>query len=101
MKSEVANTILAQLGGTGPLTAMIGAYNFMASAESLSFRFKSAATNKSNYVDIALDSSDTYTVKFYHMNRRFDVTKCGETSMIYADVLRKHIEDATGLRLSL
>ncbi len=61
----VANTILAQLGGGGRLTAMIGATNFLGSANSLQFRFAAPATNGANSVRIVLDASDTYTVEFY------------------------------------
>jgi len=37
----IANTILAQLGGTGRLSAMLGAHSFIGSADNaLTFKFK-------------------------------------------------------------
>lgn len=100
---SIANTIIEQLGGKGPLEAMIGAKNFLTAPDQLSFRFGKGATNRANFCEITLDANDTYTVRFARIGRapRFNVTECGKTSMVYADSLRKHFEQATGFYLSL
>jgi hypothetical protein len=99
----VANTILAQLGGGGRLSAMIGATNFLGSANSLQFRFAAPATNGANSVRIVLDASDTYTVEFYKIGHapKVECTKINSVSFVYDDQLVPVIESETGLRLSL
>ena len=101
--SSVADTILQQLGGQGPLVAMISAKTFLVDESSLSFRFSGKSKNGANYAKITLDPNDTYTVRFVKIGRapQFDVTECGSTSMVYADSLREHFERATGFYLSL
>lgn len=99
----VAETIIEQLGGKGPLTAMIGVKHFIADEKSVQIRFGGGAINKANSCIITLNDDDTYTVRFAKVGRapRFDVTECGTTSMVYADSLRKHFENTTGFYLSL
>lgn len=99
----VANTILAQLGGGGRLTAMIGAEEFFGDAKSLKFRFAAPAKNGANLVRVQLDASDTYTVEFYKIGRAptFECNKINSISFVYDDQLVPVIESETGLRLSL
>ena len=99
----VANTILAQLGGGGRLTAMIGAKDFLGDANSLKFRFAAPAKNGANLVRVQLDASDTYTVEFYKIGRApaFECSKINSISFVYDDQLVPVIESETGLRLSL
>lgn len=98
--NQVAETILAQIGGTRRLCAMIGAYNFVGSENSVSFRFKTRAANGSNGIRIELDPSDTYTVEFISVRGTSRKVK-GSFSDIYCDVLKSLIERETGLYLSL
>ena len=44
----VANTILAQLGGAGRLTSMIGAHSFVGDEKSLTFKYRARAEDGSN-----------------------------------------------------
>jgi len=97
---EVANTILAQMGGTGRLSAMLGASSFFGTEDTASFRFKARARNKSNMVKVRLDPSDTYTVEFWTV-RGGKATKRSAHSDIYADGLKTLFTDETGLYLSL
>lgn len=99
----VANTILAQLGGGGRLTAMIGAQNFLGDATSLKFQFAAPAKNGANLVRIQLDPSDTYTVEFYKIGRapKSECEKINSLSFVYDDQLVPVIESETGLRLTL
>jgi hypothetical protein len=97
----VANTILAQLGGSGRLVQMIGAKHFVGSANALTFQFAGrGARNQSNCIRITLDPWDTYTVEFLSC-RGVKVTPKGTFTDIYADGLRELIEHETGLYLSL
>ena len=97
----VATTILSQLaGGTGRLSMMIGAYGFVGSDNSITFRFKARAKNGSNAFRVVLDPSDTYTVEFISV--RGSSRKVKESfSDIYADSLTTLFERKTGLYLSL
>lgn len=56
---EVALTILSQLGGSGRLSAMIGAHTFTSDTNSLSFKIKARAKNGIKGIRITLDPSDT------------------------------------------
>jgi hypothetical protein len=97
----VANTIAQQLGhSANRMVAMIGAYNFVGSENSLSFRFKARARNGANACRIVLDPSDTYTVEFISLRGTSRKVK-GEFKDIYADSLKGLFERETGLYLSL
>ena len=99
-KLEVANTILSQLGGSGRLSAMLGAHSFVGDASSLTFRIRAKATNGANCIKVKLDDSDTYTVEFWSI-RGARFTRKSDVSDVYADNLRSVIEGTTGLYLSL
>ena len=96
---EVAKTILSQLGGSGRLSAMIGAHTFTSGANSLSFKIKARAKNGIKGIRITLDPSDTYTVEFLAI-RGLNV-KSDAVPMVYCDSLKSLIESKTGLYLSL
>lgn len=95
---DVANTILAQLGGRR-FIAMTGAKNLGGEAKSLSFKIPKAK-NGISYVKITLDPDDTYTVQFLKIYGR-KVTTVAEYSNVYADQLRNLFESNTGLYTSL
>lgn len=101
--SQVAQTTLAQLGGTGRLSAMIGATHFAYDAQGeLSFKFK--GSKRWNYAKITLDGgTDTYTVEFAKitMGRNYRVNRGEPHSLVTADALRTLFENETSLRLSL
>ncbi len=95
---QVALTIGNQLGGLGRLKAMIGAYNFVAHEDGLSFKFKGC--KYCNYCKITLDPSDTYSVEFGRV-RRFEYIAKDTMTGIYNDMLIDTFEDYTGLYLTL
>jgi len=99
MALEVANTILAQLGGSGRLSAMIGAKHLVGGERTLTFKFMGGA-NGANCVRVTLDPSDTYTVEFMAV-RGTKVTPKGSFSDVYYDALKGLFEGETGLHLSL
>ena len=103
MTEQQASDTIAALGGMGKLRAMIGADNFIRGYEtdgtpSLSFKFKGSKT--ANYARIALDPSDTYTLRLFKI-RGYDAKPVYEASDLYAENLRPAFERATGLYLSL
>lgn len=96
----VANTILAQLGGSGRLRAMIGASSFMGAAKALTVRFRCRNPRRINTIKVILDPSDTYSVEFWTITSK-TMRQVGEVARdVYADSLRQVIESTTGLYLS-
>lgn len=66
MSTEVAETILKQLGGDR-FIAMTGARNFLADGNALRFRLPSNfAKRRINAVRFTLNGTDTYDVVFSH-----------------------------------
>ena len=98
--TNIAATILLQLGGARRLSAMIGARAFVAGDRSLTVIFAARAKNGANRFTVTLDESDTYTVSFDRV-RGVALKSLGTTDGIYADRLRFAIESATGLYLSI
>ncbi len=98
---QIAQTLLQQLGGQRKLTAMIGAYHFMALDEKgLSFKFE--ASRQFNYCKILLTPSDPYTITFQKWNwKTFSLQNEQSFSDVYCDNLIPIFEEATGLYLSL
>jgi hypothetical protein len=99
---QVAQTILRQLGGSGRLASMIGAYNFAHSTDpdgfSVQFRFKGSRV--ANFVKITLSPDDCYAIEFGMIRKTaYEQGKC--LQMIYADQLIEIFENHTNLRLRL
>lgn len=96
MPFEVANTILAQLGGNRFL-AMTGARNLVGGANALSFDLPHGfAKNKANKVRVTLTPVDEYRVEFFKLYR-LDLTTVGEVDGVQAEDLRQVFTTATGL----
>jgi len=92
----VAQEIVSQLGGTGRLKAMTGAYNFGTSGNNLTFRIKN---RKVNYVRIALNGKDLYDLQFGRVSgAKFTIIK--EYNDIYNDQLVELFEETTGMYLT-
>ena len=97
-QTQIAETILSQLGGH--IRAMIGAYNVFSHEEgALSFRFKSRASNQSNYCKITL-VNDTYKIEFKSI-RGISIKDKDTLEDVYGDTLRVLFEGETGLCLAL
>lgn len=96
----IATTIMEQLGGNR-FVAMTGAKHFMFDGPSLSFRLPSRfATGGINYVKIALDASDTYTMTFGKVwGINYKVIKT--VSDVYNDNLQRVFRITTGLDTKL
>jgi hypothetical protein len=98
--NEVANTILAQLGGNKFL-AMTGAKSLLGSEDRLSFRLPYRVANKGIAgVVVRLMPDDTYTVDFLGLTRKAWVLRVGviETREgVYCDNLQEVFTEVTGL----
>jgi hypothetical protein len=100
--SDVARTILEQLGGNRFIT-MTGARNFIGSENSLSFRLPGAGgfcKNGINAVRIELMPSDTYRMSFSRI-RGSKLTAVAQHDDIYFDGLQELFTSETGLATSL
>ncbi len=96
--SAVAEAILDQLGGRA-FIAMTGARDLVGGERRLTFRLpRGFAKNQINRVEIVLEASDTYSVRFTKWNGRALVARIirYETG-IYDDMLAPLFRDATGL----
>lgn len=100
INTQIANTILDQLGGTGRLVAMTGAKHILVDGHGVSFKFPNRAAGRPNHCKITLDGSDTYTVTFGRVVK-FELRQPSTVEGIYADQLVELFENATGLALSL
>lgn len=103
-KMQVANTILAQIGGAGTLRTMIGANTFTAVDGGLIFGLPACGRPRINKIEIKLTPADLYDVKFYFIRRSptgMKVKVVAEESGIACDQLKKCIETNTGLALSI
>lgn len=101
---EIAQTILAQLGGN-KFRVMTGASSFSSGDASLGFRLPRTPKGKYMGARIKLDVTDTYTVTFLKTAGSFArgnyrvVEKA--IAGVYADQLRAIFTSETGLAVSL
>jgi hypothetical protein len=99
MTNQIANTILAQIGGN-KFIVMTGAKNLVAGENFLQFSIGRGAKNKANMVKITLDADDTYTVEYFNY-RKFEAKSVACNSGIYADKLQSEFTNATGFDTKL
>lgn len=93
---EIATEIARQIGGRA--FYMMGTRSRVAVDNGLWFDVRGSV--RVNRVQVTLDASDTYTVKF--MKQRGQTCKTvSESDGVYCDMLQGVIEQATGLALSL
>lgn len=99
-KVQIANTILAQMGGQGRLVAMINIRNLVALDSGLQFHF--SGSRKATVARVELEANDTYTLKLYKPTMRPSSWEPVNTIPgLYADKLIEVFERETGVRLSL
>lgn len=97
---DVANTIAEQIGHRAFM--MLGAKNLLGDENSLTFKIGRNVQGVT-HVRVQLDPDDTYTMQFLKVGRapRFEKKVLSEASNIYADQLRKVIEQKTGMYTNL
>lgn len=88
---RIANTILEQLGGQARLNMMLGLDRVTQIDNGVSFTFKVGANNEINTVEIVLELSDTYTVKFLKTTATKQ-TLISTEEMVYFDNLIETLE---------
>lgn len=95
---EVANTIIAQLGGN-KFKVMTGSKNFRGDANSVTMDL---TRNKlgAKWLTVRLEGDDTYTMIFQSF-RKFEVKLKAEIKGIYCDMLQSIFTEQTGLYTSL
>jgi hypothetical protein len=94
----VAQTIAAQMGGLRALMGAMGAKDFTSHSDEglggLSFKFK--GSRKTNYINIILAASDTYTLRFGKIGKTdYDIVEFVED--VYFDQLGEVFRSVTGL----
>jgi len=100
MGNEVAQTILAQLGGKKFL-AMTGAKGLMHSDNSLIMTIPArAAKNKATHCVVTLNSADEYDVRFMKI-RGVNVSDLPGSANVQAADLARVFTDHTGMHTSL
>lgn len=103
---EIANTIIAQLGGS-KFTAMTGSKNFAAIKNGVTMNLARNISG-ANRLEITLNAGDTYDMRFYRYTRGRMNLKTFTTSPdkikeiksysdIYADQLQGIFTDVTGM----
>ena len=95
-ESSIAKTILQQLGGN-KFIAMTGAKNLVDTGKGLKFKIGGGAKKGISYVNITLNSMDTYDVQFMNRNARL----VSEFEDVYADNLQELFTSETGFYTSL
>ena len=92
----IANEIIRQLGGN-KFRVMTGARDIFADDMGVTFKIPGTTTKKHiNYIRVALDPSDTYTMEFWAY-RKLNGQKIAEHSMVYDDMLQDIFTAETGL----
>ncbi len=93
-KTEIANTIIEQMGGFGRLQAMTNASGFSSLTGSdlgISFHFK--GSRKANICQITLLPSDTYKFELFKFSRKtLDCPVIYEVEGVYDYMLRQIFE---------
>jgi hypothetical protein len=97
--SDVAATILAQLGGNKFLV-MTGAKNLVKDNKSLSFDLPRGANKGINKFRITLSGDDTYKLEAFKY-RKLELTPIASKSSITVEKLQRTFTDMTGLHTSL
>jgi hypothetical protein len=101
MVSEIAETILEQLGGIGRLRMFTAAYNFIDHDKGISFKFDNVTKIKINYFKVVYDEGgDLYNLEFGFI-RGLNYKKVKEMEGIYFDQLMDVFESETGMYLTL
>ena len=99
MSNEVANTILAQLGGRR-FIAMTGSSNFLGDTKSLTFKVGRNAY-KVTHVRITLNVADLYDIEWLNV-RAGKIKQAAQSSFgIYADMLQAEFTRVTGMATHL
>jgi len=98
--TSIAQTILQQMGGTGRISAMTGAKQFIALPNGVTFRIGRGANKSINLVKVTLNGLDLYDVTFSRF-RNMKVKDVVTVNDVFNDQLKGVFERETGMFLSL
>jgi hypothetical protein len=99
-RAQIAKTIIAQMGGTGKLRAMVNGRQFLILDAGVQFTF--SGKRGMNKCVVKLTPADTYDIEFWYINaRKGTCDKKEEYLDVYEDMLIDLFEKTTGLYLSL
>lgn len=97
---QVANTILAQLGGS-KFIAMTGVKNLVGSKDSLTMKLPKCGV-KAKWLRITLNSLDLYDMEFITQKGKFgDIETVKSFENLYADQMVKSFEQTTKMYTKL
>jgi hypothetical protein len=96
---NIAIEIYRQLG-QNRLDSMIGIQSSCAIENGLQIRFKAKANKGINVIRIQLNQNDLYDIEFLKI-RGINVTSITKENDVYAEDMKRLIEQTTGLYLSL
>jgi len=98
--SQIAKTILSQMGGSRRLQMMIGAKNFVAGPNWVSFKWPNKQRSKGNMLKVTLRGDDTYDMEFLNA-AGYNAKVVKKHSGVYAEDLVGIFERQTGWYLRL
>lgn len=94
---EVAATIINQMGGVRRLSLMTGAKDFVAIEDGVRFSLpRTAAIKGINLVEVTLNGSDLYDMRFMRY-RAADCVTVSQVEDVYFDQLEEIFTQVTGL----
>lgn len=101
---QIANTIVAQMGGAGWLKRMVNARNYLFLEAGVQFTF--SGCSKMNRCIVELLGDDTYRMRLMRVAKKRGSYEIGvntiyDESGLYFDMLKPEFERVTGLYLSL
>lgn len=106
-EQEIAETIIAQMGGASRLHIMVGADSFTSGRieydgfEQPYVQFKFKMNRKMNYCRVIYEEGkDTYVMQFWKL-RKLEFKLVQEYTNVYCDDLIQMFEETTGLHLVL
>lgn len=99
MSTQVAQTILQQLGGN-KFIAMTGSSKFVAGENHINMKLTRNLC-KAQYLRIELNSMDLYDMTFYKVDKDLNRKVVASANGVYSDMLQSIFTAKTGLYTSL
>ena len=99
--TDIAQTILDQMGGVNRLHTMIGARNMIALDGTGGLQFSFKGCRSANKLVIRLNGLDLYDMTFWKVMRNGEFVQVSESCNVYADQLQDIFIADTGLDLRI
>ena len=100
MMSQVAETILAQMGGRRVFGTMLNVKQMVYGDNELTVRFTNRKRSRGNMVRVKLNGLDLYDVTFYNV-AKYEAKEVKAHTNLYSHSLREVFENQTGLCLTI